>query len=142
MLKNILILCCHTAQILLPKVMIWIQQRKGMFLKCSCLILHNYFMQDFGPPTTLSIDCARKLSLHHDPIKVKCFILTGLEKAMKLSLRCRNCTTTVNMAMWNMDITTTVNKGSLLKHQMLHTLIGTCAVYWLLLREYFVFDIK
>ena len=52
------------------------------------------------PPTTSCINCAKKLSLHHDPVKVKCFTLTGLEKATKLSLRCRNCKLNYNYSQY------------------------------------------
>lgn len=52
------------------------------------------------PPTTTCNNCSKNLSLHHDPVNVKCFTLTGLEKTVKLSLRCRSCKLNYNYSQY------------------------------------------
>lgn len=68
---------------------------KQRYALLNCVFLIGSFLfkycRHLVPPTTSCINCARSLTLHHEPVKVKCFILSGLYVEIKLSLRCRNC---------------------------------------------------
>jgi len=46
------------------------------------------------------VKCAHTLSGHHNPIKVKWFGLSGIEDAIKLTLRCRNCKLNYNFSQY------------------------------------------
>ena len=66
------------------------------------VILVTYFLycRYLVPPTTSCITCARSLTLHHEPVRVKCFTLSGLHSGIKLSLRCRNCKLNYNYSQY------------------------------------------
>lgn len=52
------------------------------------------------PPTTSCISCTKALSGNHNPVKVTWFGLSGMEDAIKLSLRCRNCKLNYNFSQY------------------------------------------
>jgi len=69
-------------------------------MNCVHLSIVDVFHRYLVPPTTSCVCCHASLSLHNDPVSVRCFSLNGSQNGIKLTLRCKKCKLNYNYSQY------------------------------------------